>query len=938
MKLLKLKIASVFFLFVFGILFSLISPSSIQATSVSVTGKAKVLNTANSYLDFTNYNANVTINNANGNFSGYAFLEDMGWVAFGTTDNSLGPVNANLTSGAVTGRAKVLNTNAYLDFTSYNSNVVVTIPGGVFSGSVFSEDMGWLDFTDTGVSTGTTFDTTAPSISLTALSTDPNSDSTPSLSGTATESVGTVSSVQFQMDATSGTWTSCIADDGSFNSASEAFTCTVSTALSDGSHTMNVRATDSNANTTANASVAADTFTIDATAPTSFDLDGPGNNSYTSSERPSFKWKATTDATAGLSKYVLEIDNPSLGTGQPAGDFTVDDIPTSRTTDYETNKYLIHYENFSDSDSTNNYISVYTKSSSEWSTDSNSGQNDGKLREGKVSWKVRARDNAGNEASSSRILFVDRTAPGVAVTQINQTPFTSNSFATTDKTPTVYGKITDSLSGGDSSQTQDENGPKVASGPKSVEIKIEKKEGLTYKVHTLYTINLDKPWYACDGKEVSDNSKQKCDKYLPFEYTPEGTLDFGTYKITLTGKDKADNSASETSFTLNITTLARIITPEEKETIEKEIKELPKEEQEKVKEELEITKPTEPQEPGVVEKVTSKATRTIADVYWKIVDGVKALASAGGRLGNQIAHVWNNYQKFTAKTNERTLALVKQAVNQTGKAIILAYNNLLAQKVPQIGNTGKFIAQTGQSAGKAIKTITQNIAGGVGSLTKPIAETIKTTVAVTGQIAGRIVGPPIQKVTTFLTITAEYWFDREPTKIILVRVEKVNPTVAVIYWQTNHHATSAVNYGFNTSYGKKVQSDERVKEHRLTLTDLEPGKTYFFEVMSQNKNYVYDAYYTFQTPASESGTEKVKGATTDKAAFKKPQIEIIGNIGSWVLVRASASKQAEVVAKVQVGQFFPLIEEEDGWWKIQIDEVSGWIFGELGKLSDHPNF
>ncbi|KKU90130.1 MAG: hypothetical protein UY21_C0026G0001, partial [Microgenomates group bacterium GW2011_GWA1_48_10] len=249
-----------------------------------------------------------------------------------------------------------------------------------------------------------------------------------------------------------------------------------------------------------------------------------------------------------------------------------------------------HYENFSDSDSANNYISVYTKSHSDWG----SSENDGKLREGRVSWKVKAVDNAGNETSTSRTLFIDRNSPKVELTQINDIPFSSTNFSTTDKTPTVFGKITDSLSGGDSSQTQDENGPKIASGPKQVDIKVEKKEGIGYKLITLYTINMDKPWYTCDNKEVTDNSKQKCDKYLPFEYTSKENLELGTYKITLTGKDKADKSSSETTLTLNITTLAQITTPEEREVIEEEIKPLKPEEQEKVKEELEITKPVEP--------------------------------------------------------------------------------------------------------------------------------------------------------------------------------------------------------------------------------------------------------------------------------------------------------------------------------------------------------
>lgn len=134
----------------------LLSPSKIHAASVSVIGKASVLNTANSYLNFTNYNSSVTIDNVTGNFSGYAFLEDSGWVAFGTTDNAAGPVNVSLTTGVVTGKAKVLNTSANIDFTAYNSNVTVNTTTGVFTGYAFSEDQGWLNFSDTGVNTGGT--------------------------------------------------------------------------------------------------------------------------------------------------------------------------------------------------------------------------------------------------------------------------------------------------------------------------------------------------------------------------------------------------------------------------------------------------------------------------------------------------------------------------------------------------------------------------------------------------------------------------------------------------------------------------------------------------------------------------------------------------------------------------------------------------------------
>lgn len=90
--------------------------------------------------------------------------------------------------------------------------------------------------------------------------------------GSVTEGKATVSSVEYQLDCPDGVcddegWTACSADDGVFDEAAEAFTCTVSEELSDGSHTVYVRSTDSNGNTTESGSEETLTFTVDATAP-----------------------------------------------------------------------------------------------------------------------------------------------------------------------------------------------------------------------------------------------------------------------------------------------------------------------------------------------------------------------------------------------------------------------------------------------------------------------------------------------------------------------------------------------------------------------------------------------------------------------------------------------------------------------------------------------
>lgn len=128
---------------------------------------------------------------------------------------------------------------------------------GILYASVFNETTGtevWKLNTDIA----------APSLSLTAI-TDPTADTTPVLTGTATDAAGAlVTDIEFQMDGTGGSWTNCTSDDGTFDESTEAFTCTVTVALSAGSHTMYVRSTDSNDNTTAGGNESQDTFTVSA--------------------------------------------------------------------------------------------------------------------------------------------------------------------------------------------------------------------------------------------------------------------------------------------------------------------------------------------------------------------------------------------------------------------------------------------------------------------------------------------------------------------------------------------------------------------------------------------------------------------------------------------------------------------------------------------------
>jgi hypothetical protein len=108
-------------------------------------------------------------------------------------------------------------------------------------------------------------DITPPTVTIVALSPDPTRDNTPTFTGTATDDQSNISSVEYRVD--SGSWALATASDGAFDEISEEYTFTTST-LTDGAHTVYVRATDAASNTTTEDDYDSDSFTVDTTAPT----------------------------------------------------------------------------------------------------------------------------------------------------------------------------------------------------------------------------------------------------------------------------------------------------------------------------------------------------------------------------------------------------------------------------------------------------------------------------------------------------------------------------------------------------------------------------------------------------------------------------------------------------------------------------------------------
>lgn len=579
--------------------------------------------------------------------------------------------------------------------------------------------------------------------------------------------------------------------------------------------------------------------------------DSPSDNSYTSNERPTFRWKAASDANTYLSSYSVVVDNGDQ-------DFSLTNIPVNQTSDYDTDMINAHFDGFGDSDGTNNYIGARTKSSNQWAQN----QHDGVLLEGKRIWTISGHDNNSGGYSVSRTLFVDRTAPKVAIGQVNDTAAT-DIMATNDTTPTLYGTITDSLAG-------DSDTTKVASGPKSVTVKIEKQNVFgAYDLTSLSTTTLGTIYTSADGSEITDNTKNTSDKYSTFAYTPETPQASGKYRISVSGTDTADNSGTSTSLLVTVGSLDEVATAEQKKLIDEELQGLPKETQEMIKKELVVTAPATTPSDSFARKLRLSVLTFMVEAYWRVVGivshGVSLLGNALHTVSSATTLIADNATAMLHQLNTSLISLGRQT-----SAFISSHIPSITEPLVQLERHGQdyFASQIRLSKNIKFPSIPNPIPEAVQQarafissqayLVSSAAQSIQSSVMTTEsklllslQKSSRALFVRVQKfadkASNFAQITAEYWFDREPTKISNVKIVAISATSAVITWKTNHHATGAVNYGVTRSYGNKVEITQRVKNHEVTLHNLTPGSMYYFEVMSQGKNYVYDAYYTFET-------------------------------------------------------------------------------------------
>lgn len=104
--------------------------------------------------------------------------------------------------------------------------------------------------------------------------------------------------------------------------------------------------------------------------------------------------------------------------------------------------------------------------------------------------------------------------------------------------------------------------------------------------------------------------------------------------------------------------------------------------------------------------------------------------------------------------------------------------------------------------------------------------------------------------------------DTIPPDITNVQIVNVGEREVTITWETDENSDSTVNYGLQEDYGiVRVPVADR-KQHSITLEDLEPGRTYYFRVVSSDEigNQGISANYKVVTTGSpQSGADAGQG-------------------------------------------------------------------------------
>lgn len=222
----------------------------------------------------------------------------------------------------------------------------------------------------------------------------------------------------------------------------------------------------------------------------------------------------------------------------------------------------------------------------------------------------------------------------------------------------------------------------------------------------------------------------------------------------------------------------------------------------------------------------------------------------------------------TTPTNNNVISNLTEiipTVQETTEEVITETSNL-------IGNTVGQISDVFQSSVRLVVEVINNTASQIQTIiVKAIGENNSQILAT----FTRPVGEAVDNFIARLQQTYEIWLLDESTVITNLHVSDAGDDYLVIQWETNHLANSKVSYGSDRDYGQDVIIDRPTRQHQVVLANLNPGKKYYFEVMSQGKNYTYDAWHEVETSDEGdvlAGSSEVQEKLKQQEKMQRPTL------------------------------------------------------------------
>ena len=476
-----------------------------------------------------------------------------------------------------------------------------------------------------------------------------------------------------------------------------------------------------------------------------------------------------------------------------------------------------------------------------------------------MGWKIKAIDNAGNERSEGRTLIVDLTGPTLSSLSSSDSAGSKDDYSlVTNQKPNLTGTITDNYS------------------PDKVKVSIYKEN------YFLGAITSKEPSTSLTYS-LSNGSNNKS---LSFSIPVPDSLDFGSYEVNIKGSDKAGNISTTSTIYLKVMTrrqaqefLQGKIAEKDKETIQEKsqvslprLEEKAKERREREAQELEKAMSPIAEDFRTVASVVLEGTEQLIGSITTIAEDAIAFGSsmtgegikiASSTIGNGLLKVTNGFSGIS-QVLEQSSQNVQSEIAKAYKSMppMVSLSQILRPAADfalvvreevgrRLEDGGQMLAQINHNSFTAFNSINTtseaNVKKAINSYYSEASTTLRRGISSIAFGVGEKADIFSNRISVAV-VNFGYVFATEPTRIYDVSVLTLSPTSAKVSWRTNHPANGKVNWGLDKTYPEDIQTSKRTTYHEFTLTNLTPNTEYHFEVMSQNKNYVYDANREFKTP------------------------------------------------------------------------------------------